>query len=105
VTVVICRPDTFPLRRIMHCPTCGRRRRFAGLDAAWYGPTMTCCGCGDSWTDGEPCPRPFRRGWRKDAIAKAKQTWADAAGKTRADHRRWLHAELHGQSGGDATRT
>lgn len=91
---VICRPSTFPLRRIVHCPTCKRRRRFAGRDAPWYGPTWTCCGCGDSWHDGERLPRPFKRAWRAEAKARAKQTWTDATGLTRDDHWNWLREEM-----------
>jgi hypothetical protein len=94
--VIVCRPDTFPLRRIFRCRTCKRRRRFAGLDAAWYGTTWTCCGCGDSWTDGERHPRPFRRGWRAEAKRRAKATWEEAGRYTRDDWRRWLKAEISG---------
>ncbi len=94
MTAVICRTGTFPRRQVAHCPTCKQRRRFAGYDAAWYGTRWTCCGCGDSWGDGEMLPRPFARGWRAEAIARAKRIWAEAAGLTRADHRAWLQAEL-----------
>jgi hypothetical protein len=73
---------------------CKHRRRFAGLDAPWYGATWTCCGCGDSWTDGERHVRPFRRGWRKDAIAHARSIWDSAAGLTKRDHAEWLRDEL-----------
>ena len=45
---------------------------------AWYGTDETCCRCGDCWQDGELAMRPFARGWRKAAIAKAQQEWADA---------------------------
>jgi hypothetical protein len=94
--VVICRPDLFPLRRILHCPTCKRRRRMAILDSAWYGPTVTCCACGDSWSDWERHPRPFRRGWRKEAATGARKTW-DAAGQyTRADWSAWLADQVGG---------
>lgn len=93
--VIICRSDTFPLRRIIHCPTCKRRRRFAGVDrGAWYGVIWTCCGCGDSWGDGERLPRPFKRGWRTEAKSAAKHTWAAAEGRTRDEHRAWIRAQL-----------
>lgn len=92
--IVICRAPTFPIRRILNCPTCKQRRRFAGRDTAWYGPTVTCCGCGDSWSDGERHVRPFRRGWRAEAIAAAKELWAEAGEYTRADHEKWLKEQL-----------
>jgi hypothetical protein len=90
----ICRPATFPIRAILRCPTEKRRRRFATLDAAWYGPTWTCCGCGDSFADGERLRRPARRGWREEVKAHAKQVWNQAGRFTRAQHREWLAHEL-----------
>lgn len=45
---------------------------------AWYGPTLTCLGCGDAWTDGELHERPFQRGWRANSIAKAQRDWRSA---------------------------
>lgn len=87
---IVCSPSSFPLRRILPCPTCKQRRRFAIRDAAWYGPTSTCCACGDSWSDGERHPRPFRRGWRVEAIERAKRTWTEAGAFTREQHRAWL---------------
>lgn len=62
-------------RRIMACPTEGRRRRFYGWFQHWYGWTWTCLGCGDSWADGERGYRPFKRGWRKEAISRAVAAW------------------------------
>lgn len=96
--VIVCAPPTFPLRRIAHCPTCKRRRRFAGLDAPWYGVTWACCGCGDSWTDGEMHPRPFKPRWRAQAIARARQVWQDAGTHTKADRRAWLDEQIGGGS-------
>lgn len=58
--------------RLHRCPTCERDRRFLAQFQEWYGWTMTCCGCGDVWTDGEPHPRPFARGWRQDNIRRAR---------------------------------
>lgn len=92
MNVVICAPDQFPLRRIAHCPTCKRRRRFAGLDAVWYGTLWTCCGCGDRWEDGEMLERPFQRGWRTRSIARAREVWA--AGRPRAEWRLWIRTQL-----------
>ncbi|WP_329308384.1 hypothetical protein [Streptomyces microflavus] len=95
-TPVICRPSAFPIRRITSCPTCKQRRRMAGRDALWYGPTLTCCTCGDSWTCGEMHDRPFRRAWRTEAAAKARRTWTEAGAYTRADYDAWF-AEAHGR--------
>lgn len=91
---VVCSPSQYPRRHVRHCPICKRRRRMIALDAVWYGPTVTCCGCGDSWTDGELHPRPFKRGWRAEAIAKAKRDW-DAAGPfDQAAYDRWFREEF-----------
>lgn len=79
-------------RRIMHCPTCDKMRRFACSWEMWYGTTTTCCHCGDSWSDGEPHPRPFRRGWRKESIARARRDWANAL--SAREFRKVLRAEL-----------
>ncbi|MFJ9633730.1 hypothetical protein ACIRU8_39160 [Streptomyces sp. NPDC101175] len=93
--VVICRPPSFPVRRILNCPTEGCRRRMAGRDhGPYYGPTITCLGCGDSWTCGEMHERPFSRAWRAKSIASAKRAWDEAAQYTRKQHSEWLAAEL-----------
>lgn len=93
--VVICRPPSFPIRRILDCPTCKRRRRMAGRDGGpYYGPTLTCLGCGDAWTCGEMHERPFRRAWRAKEIAAAKRAWDEAGRYSRAEYERWLAAEL-----------
>jgi hypothetical protein len=75
--VMVCRSTFTYRRRVRDCPTCKRRRRFvlAVDDNPYYGSIWTCCGCGDSWSDGERMPRPFARGWRARAIAKAKARW------------------------------
>lgn len=91
---VICSPPSFPIRRVLHCPTCKQRRRFAGHDATWYGPTVTCCGCGDSWTCGEMHGRPFQRGWRAKSIHAAKRAWEEAGRYSRADYEQWRTEEL-----------
>ncbi|MBX9392237.1 hypothetical protein K4749_01150 [Streptomyces sp. TRM72054] len=94
-TPIICRPPSFPIRRILNCPTEGRRRRMAGIDGGpYYGPTLTCLGCGDAWTCGEMHERPFQRGWRQKAVAAAKRAWEEAGRYTRAEYDAWLAAEL-----------
>jgi hypothetical protein len=92
--VIICRSEAFPLRRIGRCFNCKRRRRIAGLDAAWYGAIWTCCACGDSWADGEVLPRPFKPRWREEATKQARATWDEAGRYTREEHRAWLRAEV-----------
>lgn len=93
--VIVCRPPSFPIRHILNCPTCKQRRRMAGRDGGpWYGPTLTCLGCGDSWTCGEMHERPFQRAWRTKAIAAARRAWEEAGRYSRADHKQWLAEEL-----------
>jgi hypothetical protein len=94
-TPIVCAPASFPIRRVLVCPTEGRRRRMAGRDhGPYYGPILTCLGCGDSWSCGERLERPFRRAWRRDAIADARRDWDVAGSRTRAEYRAWLDAEL-----------
>ncbi len=63
-------------RRVLHCPTCDSRRRFVERwGGAWYGPTLTCCACGDAWTCGERHPRPFKPRWRQERTAAAARDW------------------------------
>ena len=92
---VICRPPSFPIRRILACPTCKQRRRMAGTDGGpYYGPTVTCLGCGDSWSCGERHERPFKRRWRKESIAAATRAGEEAGQFTRVEYEAWLAAEL-----------
>ena len=44
----------------------------------YYGTTRMCVGCGDAWEDGQRRPRPFRRGWRVDAVRRARRLWESA---------------------------
>lgn len=91
----ICRPSTINVRKILDCPTCKQRRRFAGFDSPpWYGITLTCCACGDTWTDGERMERPFARGWRVKSAAKAKATWATAVRLGSPAHQRFIREQL-----------
>lgn len=76
--VIVCYPRGVLYRRVQDCPTCDRRRRFVCRWEAWYGVSVTCLGCGDSWCDGERYERPFLRGWRQAAIRRAKQRWTNA---------------------------
>ncbi|WP_405019580.1 hypothetical protein OHV05_24590 [Kitasatospora sp. NBC_00070] len=94
MSAIICSPAEYLLRRVANCPTCQRRRRFSGRYAVWYGATWSCCGCGDTWTDGERHRRPFRRGWRPKAISQAKSTWDQAGLQNRAAFDAWCHEQL-----------
>jgi hypothetical protein len=94
VSVIICRASEFLRRRIAYCPTCRTKRRFVGREAVWYGTTWHCCGCGDTWEDGMRRQRPFRRGWRTEAIAAAKQLWDKASPFDRATYEEWLREQL-----------
>ncbi|MBX6386834.1 MAG: hypothetical protein IRZ07_28300 [Microbispora sp.] len=94
MTIIVCAPPVYLHRRITHYPTCQRRRRFSGREQLWYGTTWTCLGCGDSWTDGERHPRPFRRGWRAEAVAAARRDWEQAGRFDRAAHRAWVEEQL-----------
>ena len=82
MTVFICGGDVAYRRRILACwGACEGRRRRVVVSYAWspyYSPTFHCCACGDTWSDGELGYRPFRRGWRKGAIAQSKAMWAGA---------------------------
>lgn len=90
----INRPDTIALRRITYCPTCKQRRRFAAYEAFWYGATWTCLGCGDSWGDGERMERPFKRGWRQEAMARAGRLWAEGVRLGSPAHKRWTDEQI-----------
>lgn len=90
--VIVCRAVSAAIRRVLLCPTCAQRRRMAGHLALWYGATLTCLGCGDTWTDGEMHPLPFKPRWREENIAAAREAWASAV--SRAEERSWFRAEL-----------
>jgi hypothetical protein len=90
---VICRPPRLYRRIVRDCPVCKQRRRFVvWWGGMWYGETLTCLGCGDSWQDGERGYRPFQRGWRQKAIAQAKATWAQAV--TPREYKAAVRAEI-----------
>lgn len=93
-TIHVCRPAVFLRRKMLNCPTCKARRRMSVREAAWYGATVTCCGCGDAWTDGERHQRPFKRGWRTQAVAAAKRDWDNAGPFDKAAYESWFREEL-----------
>lgn len=66
-------------RRIIFCPICKRKTRFVQqINTGYYSPIFTCCSCGDSWSDGELHPRPFKPRWRQEAVRHAQKRWATA---------------------------
>ena len=88
--IIICTGGpTFETRRIRLCPTEGVRRRFYVREQHWYGSEWNCLGCGDRWADGERGERPFMRGWRQEAIARAKRGWDGVTVRAEDRHRLW----------------
>ena len=78
----VCKSEFTVRRRILYCPICERRTRHVIQDEgaeSYYSPIIRCVRCGDMWSDGELLQRPFRRGWRQERIARAKQLWAEAS--------------------------
>lgn len=92
-------PASIAVRRIMHCPTCQKRRRFSGFDQLWYGTTWTCLGCGDAWCGSERLPRPFRPRWRTEARRRAAEHWAVAVRLLGPEHRAWLDVQMAAYTG------
>ncbi len=89
MTVYICGGAYVYRRRILPCQgACRpqRRRVVVAYGSPYYAPTVTCCACGDSWSEGELSQRPFRRGWRKEAVTRAREQWQQArSGPVRLD--------------------
>ena len=76
MNVVVCRPDNrFLRRRYQRCPMCECTTEMVVRYELWHAPTVWCCRCGDSWSGGELHERPFRRGWRDEAVRRARQLW------------------------------
>lgn len=92
--VHINRPPALYVATEADCPTCGTRERFAGYDQPWYGPTLTCLGCGDRFSDGERLPRPFKPRWRRESIAEAEQWWPVAVRLYSPAHHNWLRTQV-----------
>jgi hypothetical protein len=79
MTVFICGGDNTYERRVLRCwGQCNgqRRRVLISYGSPYYSPIAYCVACGDRWSDGELGERPFRRGWRRQAIAKNRELWA-----------------------------
>jgi len=91
--VSICRPDIMTISRgRRYCSTCKVNRNFCDWFQDWYGWTITCLACGDSWQDGERMERPFMRGWRKESIEHAKKMLDN---RTEDQHPSKFRRELH----------
>lgn len=77
--VTICGRTLLEGRGRWHCPTCEGEtdflRSFCGL---WYGDLLTCIECGEAWSDGYRCARPFERAWRQKRTVKARAAWEKA---------------------------
>lgn len=68
-------------RAVRDCPVCGiTDSAFLSTwpGSPYYPPSLTCTNCGDSWREGGLAERPFRRGWRQDAISRAADLWERA---------------------------
>jgi hypothetical protein len=75
--MVVCGPSNAPnllRKRYYRCPSCECTTEMVERHEGWYGRTVMCCRCGDSWNDGW-CYRPFARNWRKERVAKHRQLW------------------------------
>lgn len=48
------------------------------VGSPWYGPDWHCVDCGDSWDSDYRFERPFRKGWRKEAIERHERLWEQA---------------------------
>lgn len=73
----ICGPSNSPTllrKRYYRCPTCECITEMVVRHEGWYGITTMCCRCGDAWNDGW-CYRPFRRGWRRERVARHRELW------------------------------
>lgn len=74
--VIVCfASDRFLRKAIRRCPVCECMTEMVERHEAWYGTSTYCCKCGDRWSDGELGPRPFRRGWRREAVQRHREMW------------------------------
>lgn len=66
-------PPIAPKVKPHYCPTCEKDTEYLGEHIPWHGWTITCLTCGDQWQDDYRLARPFRRGWRKDRVRRARE--------------------------------
>jgi hypothetical protein len=67
-------PDEWGISRYS-CTTCGKRRFMLWRHTEWYGVDLTCLRCGESWSDGQRCERPFAPRWRQQSIEAARKLY------------------------------
>jgi hypothetical protein len=83
-----------PIRCTEQCPTCRSPQRMAGLGSIHNGPTITCTGCGTSWTNGRLIDQPVTAEQQAAAVVTAERLWAGAGEYTQADYETWRAQEL-----------
>lgn len=99
---VICGGGGVDRREILRCPIdeCMTEVVVHYSSSPYYGPICYCTKCGEYWSDGELAPRPFARGWRRKAQAKARKRWAEATYGPPPDYRAYF--EHHPYTEGSA---
>ena len=77
--LIICRPRYAEVKQpVVHCETCGLRRRMLYVFERWYGGKFTCLTCGEKYSvDEGRMERPFARGWRQRSVERAKRIWRE----------------------------
>jgi ribosomal protein L37AE/L43A len=91
--VSVCGGTLFEGRARLSCPTCERETDFLrSFGGVWYGDLLTCTECGDAWSDGYRCHRPFERAWRQKRTAQAREAWERALSEE--EYRAAVSAEL-----------
>lgn len=81
VTVIICGGYTTLRRYVGKCyGACGVEDApiVTTEGSPYYGADDRCTVCGDMWCPEGVYPRPFRRGWRPEAIDRAVVMWEAA---------------------------
>jgi len=77
---VVCGPGGVMIRRRGKCEgLCGKddARLIDHEPNSPYWGVDTDCECGDRFQDGDMCPRPGGRVWRKEARTRFEKRWAD----------------------------
>ncbi|MHC4511052.1 MAG: hypothetical protein ACYTAO_19210 [Planctomycetota bacterium] len=82
MTVIICSSPAVRIEKHRHrCSTCETRRTFIVTHFEWYEPHRVCLHCGDRWNGDERQERPFKPGWRRLSVEKAKRDWKEHSGE------------------------
>ena len=88
MSVHICAPSPWRvrIRRLpWPCAGCNRQSFAVEADYEWYGPTIWCLRCGESYQESEggmEYSRPFARGWRAKSKEYARRFWRQYAKPT-----------------------